>query len=335
MSQQIENEDYIRRYLLGELSEEEQEQTERRLLADEDYYQQVLIAEDELIYDFVCDELPEQEKASFRQRVLPVPKRRQDVKFARALRKYVRENTLPLAEAPAARTMRTSWLEPFAAFFRRPVVGFSLVAVLLLSLSLSVWTAIQNRRLQNQIAQLEAQKTLPPTPPQDAQEQLAVERQRNAELTNELGHEQELRASAERNLEVARKESQQATAPTAPPRASVAVVASFLLTSGASRDSGTGKKITLPRGAREIRLQLDLAANNYRSYRAALKTVGGQKELLSRRMLRARAGAKDMTVSINIPAKLLTQGDYQIQLSGETSTGQYEDVDVYYFRVAE
>jgi hypothetical protein len=335
MSRQIEDESYIRRYLLGELSEEEREQIERRLLADEDYYQQVLIAEDELIYDFVCDELPEQEKTTFRRHILPVPERREDVKFAGLLRKYVRENAPRVAETPTPGSGRTSWLEPFAAFFRRPAVGFSLAAAaaLLLAVSLSVWTAIQNRRLRNQIAQLEAQRTLPPPPPQDVQEQLAAERRRNANLTDELRREQEQRASVERDLEVIKKQTERTTAPESPRRTSVAAVVSFLLTPGASRDSGEVKRVSVPRDAREIRLQLDLAADNYPGYRAVLKTVGGQKELLSRETLRARVVGGRITVSMNLPAKILSRGDYQIQLSGKTSAGEYEDVDTYYFRV--
>jgi hypothetical protein len=336
MSQQIEDENYIRRYLLGELSEEEQEQIERRLLSDEGYYQQVLVAEGELVYDFVCDDLPEQEKTSFRQHVLPVPERREDVKFARGLRKYVRENAPHGAATPTIHRDRTSWLEPLAAFFRRPVVGLSLAAVLLLAISLSVWMAIQNRRFLNQIAQLEAQKTLPPAPPpQDLQEQLAAERQRSADLADELRRAQEQRASVERNLEVIKKQMERTTAPESPPRTSVAAVVSFLLTTGGSRDSGEGNKISVPRGAREIRLQLDLAANDYKSYRALLKTVDGQKELLSRKMLRAQAGRGGITVAVNVPAKLLSRGDYQIQLSGKNSTDEYEDIDKYYFRVVE
>jgi hypothetical protein len=335
MSQQIEDESYIRRYLLGEMSEEEREQVERRLLSDEDYFQQVLMAENELIYDFVCDELPEQEKMSFRQHVLPVPERREDMKFARVLRKYVRNNAPRVSETPIAQSVRTSWLEPFAAFFRRPVVGFSLAAALLLALSISAWTAIENRRLRNQIGQLESQKTLSSTTRQDLQEQLATERQRNADLTDDLRRQQEVSAIAERNLEAEKEQSRRAAVSGTTPRTSVATVVSFLLIPGGSRDSGEGNKIPVPRGAREIRLRLDLAANNYRRYLAALKTVEGQKELFARGMLRAHTDAKGTTVSLSVPTKFLHRGDYLIQLSGATSAGQYEDIDKYYFRVPE
>lgn len=213
-------------------------------------------------------------------------------------------------------------------------MGLSLAMALLLAVALSVWMALQNRKLRNQIPQPEAQKIQAPTPPpRDLQEQLTAEQRRNAELADELRREQELRASVERDLEALKQQPQRSSGP---PRTAMAAVVSFLLTPGASRSTGGEvKKITIPRGARAIRLQLDLAANSYRSYRAVLKTVEGPKELFVRGMLRSRVGARGASVWLSVPAKLLTRGDYQIQLSGETSTGRYENIDTYYFRVAE
>jgi hypothetical protein len=80
-------------------------------------------------------------------------------------------------------------------------------------------------------------------------------------------------------------------------------------------------------------LQLDLAADNYREYRAVLKSVEGQKALLSK-VLRARRTKGRIIASLNVPARFLSSGDYQIQLSGRNSAGEYEDIDTYYFRVA-
>ena len=332
MSRQIENTDQIRQYLLGELSEEEREGIEQRLLSDDDYYQQVLIAEEELAYDFARNELPDQDRIKFTRHALPVPEWRQEVKFARALSKYVEENGPRRAEAPAVSVERRSWLEPLAAFFRRPAVGFSLAAALLLSLALVAWTATRNRRLNDEVARLRAQSSPSPVEPQqDLQEQLATERLRNAELTDELRREQELRAGIEKDLQVAREQAG-VPAPT-PSRTGGPPVVGFLLTAGSVRDSGKMNTVRRFPDARVIRLDLDLAADEYQSYLAVLKAVGGQKELLSKKSLRARAGRDRVTVSVSLAASLLSRGDYQIQLSGLTPSGAYEDVETYYFRV--
>lgn len=331
MSQQLDNVDFIRRYLLGELSEQEQEQVEQRLLSDDDFYEQVRIAEEELIFDFVYDEMPTRDRARFTEHALPVPERRQDMRFARALRRYVAEHAQSKDEATFPGKERAPWLTPFAAFFRRPIIGFALATAFLLTLSLSIWMAIQNQRLRNQVVELQMRQLPTPTP-QDTQEQLASERRRNAELSAELQREQERRSSVERDLE-AMKEQEQRRSPSVPPTRTA--FASYLLTSGVTRDSGELKKIALPDAKRGIYLQLDLAANDYPSYRAVLKTVGGQKELLTKNMLRARTGGGRITVTLSLPANLLSRGDYQIQLSGVTAAGQSEAVDTYYFRVAE
>jgi hypothetical protein len=337
MNQQTENKDFIRRYLLGELSDEEQEEAEKRLLTDESFYQQVMIEEDELIYDFVIDDLPEDEKLSFRRHVLPVPERQQDIKFAKLLRRYVKENSTRVEASPAVLKGRGSWLEPIVAFFRQPAVGVALAAALLLVVALSVWTGIQNWRLQNQIAQLEAQKSLQPAAPQDLRDQLGAAQKEIAELKGELDKEQNLRASAEREVELARIQPQDANGSKPPRQISVATIASVLLTTGGVRGSGESdrNRVSVPRGVPEIPLDLDLAANDYRSYLAVLKPVDADRVLLSKGMLRARKSRTGLTVPIRVPAKLLTRGDYEIKLSGEISKGQYEDVSTFYFQVIE
>ncbi|HJU54259.1 MAG TPA: hypothetical protein VJ715_06800, partial [Pyrinomonadaceae bacterium] len=174
-----------------------------------------------------------------------------------------------------------------------------------------------------------------PGPPQDLQEQLAAERQRGTTLTEELRREQERHVKIVQELEAAREQVRRASVPgTETPRSGGATVRSFILTVGAVRGSGETNTIRLSPGVRVIQLRLDLAAQEYQSYRAVLKSIEGQKELLSRKMLRARNSRGRITVSMNLPAQLLSRGDYQIELGGETPAGEYEEVDTYYFRVA-
>lgn len=102
------------------------------------------------------------------------------------------------------------------------------------------------------------------------------------------------------------------------------------LTPGAVRDTGELKKVTLSPDTSEVRVRLDLAAGGHRSYRAALRTADG-REVWSARGLRA-AGTK--VVQVNIPARLLPPDDYEILLSGVTSSGETEELNSYYFRVS-
>jgi hypothetical protein len=332
MPQQTENNNLLRNYLLGELSEQEQEQVERRLLSEDDFYEELLMAEDELIDDFVGDHLGPPDKSKFSQRFLTVPELQQDVRFARVLRKHAAESIARGASEVRVEHAKPVRLSPFAAFFRRPVVGFALAAALLLAVGVGVLMTAENRRLRTQVEQLRTPQTPQPTPPDELQAQLTSERQRTEQLAAELQREQEQRADAERRLEVA-KLRQSPTPPRAEkPRSALATIV-LTLTPGMVRDEEGGqKKISVPSGTGRVRVQLDLADDDYRSYRAVLKTVEG-RVLFTEPNLRARVVGGRRIVSVNIPAQRLTPNDYRISLSGRDATGAYTELDTYNFRV--
>jgi hypothetical protein len=338
VSLQSGNRDSIKRYLLGDLSEQEREQVEQRLMSDDDLYEQLLVAEDELIDEYVSGELPEQERAKFSRHFLSVPELRQDVKFAAVLRKHALETAQETAqqEVVAPKPAAPARVSPFGWFgtlFMRPAFGASLAALLLAAVVLAAWLAAQNSQLKRQLGQLQARQSPTPEPAPDLQEQLASERLRNEQLSAELRRQQELLADESRKLQEVREaqgQQQAAGARTQTPRQGVAAFVALALTPGVVRDSGELKKVSLSPDTREVRVRLDLAAGGYSGYRAALRTADG-REVWTARGLRA-AGAK--YVQVNIPARLLKPDDYQILLSGVTSTGEVEELNSYYFRVS-
>jgi hypothetical protein len=303
-------------------------------MSDDDLYQQLLVAEDELIDEYVSDELPEQERAKFSRHFLSVPELRQDVRFAAALRKHALE-TAPqevVAREPAA-PARVSPFDWLRTLFVRPALGATLAAALLLAVVIAAWLAAQNSQLRRQLGELEARHTPAPARGPDLQERLASEQVRNEQLSAELQRQQERLAEESRKLqaaEAAQRRQQVAAERGQSQRPEVAAFVTLMLTPGAVREGGELKKISLSPAAREVRIRLDLSAGGYRSYRAALRTADG-RELWSARRLRA-AGAK--FVQVNIPARLLAPDDYQILLSGLTSSGEPEELDSYYFRVS-
>jgi hypothetical protein len=335
VSLQSGNIDSIRRYLLGDLSEQEREQVEQRLMSDDDLYQQLLVAEDELIDEYVSDELPEQERAKFSRHFLSVPELRQDVKFAASLKKHALETAqrdviAPKPAAPA-RISPFGWL---GTLFTRPAFGASLAALLLAAVVLAAWLATQNSQLKRQLGQLQATRQSPtPESTPGLQEQLASERLRNEQLSAELRRQQELLADESRKLQQVREtqgQQQSANARTQTTRQGVAAFVVLALTPGVVRDSGELKKVSLSPDTREVRVRLDLAAGGYRGYHAALRAADG-REVWTARGLRA---TRAKYVQVNIPAKLLKPDDYQILLSGVTSTGEVEELNSYYFRVS-
>src|SRR5512132_4115643 len=73
------------RYLLGNLTEDEQVQLENRAFADADYLGVLEAAEADLIDTYVRGELSQPDRRSFEFRFLTSPQRRSKVEFARAL----------------------------------------------------------------------------------------------------------------------------------------------------------------------------------------------------------------------------------------------------------
>jgi hypothetical protein len=319
------NGDSIRRYLLGGLSEQEREQVEQRLMADDDLYQRLLLAEDDLIEEYISGTLSERDQANFSRRFLQVPELRQDVRSIMVLRKYALETApqVPINHSPAAPPF--SPFDRLKKFFMRPALGVAFAAALLAAILVAVWLAAQNSQLRKEVEQLQARQMSQPTPQPGLREELAAERLRNEQLSAELLRQQELLAEESRKLQ----QAQSTLAPKHDSGSGLRAVFAFALGTGAVRESGELKKVSVPPDAREVRIRLDLAAADYRSYRAVLQTVEG-REVFPSRGLRASAG---MFLQLRIPAKLLTPGDYQIRLSGVSPSGEAEEIDSYYFRV--
>jgi hypothetical protein len=330
MSLRSRNDGSIRDYLLGDLSEQEFEQVEQRLMSDDDLYQQLLLAEDDLIDEYVADTLSDQERAKFSRRFLHVPELRRDVKSVMALREHALQTASRASARDSPVPQPFSLLNWLRKFFGRPTVGVAFAAALLAAVAVAVWLGTQNSRLRSQVEQLQARREPPPTPQSESAQQLAAERVRNEQLLAELRRQEALLAEQSQKPQPSREKPQPTPSSSpAPPSHGLAFIA-LNLTPGAVRDSGEWEKVSLSHAPRELRLRLDLAEANYRSYGAVLETVEGQ-EVFSLRGLRAGRG---MFVQLHVPTRLLRPGDYKVVLSGVNPPGAPEKIDSYYFRVS-
>jgi CHAT domain-containing protein/Tfp pilus assembly protein PilF len=158
----------IRRYLLGQLAEDEREQLEEKMMADNELFDRVLLAEDEMVEQYVQGELPESDRAGFEAAFLSTPEGRQQVTFAKALSRQVKDvspapdaeelvREEPVANEPIAVRPRTKdqltegpvpeerrlnrEVNP-AAWWRRPVLVPYLAAaaaVIVMGLGIGIW----------------------------------------------------------------------------------------------------------------------------------------------------------------------------------------------------
>lgn len=155
---QLESKDQetLKQYLLGNLSPEESAPVEERLLTDGDFYQELLILEDELVDQYLSGDQSSVERESFEAHFLLAPERQEKVRFSRTLKKFLHntlqehanENNVVEVPAPLAPVLvagRDSTRSPFFSFLsRNPILSYSLAAVVVLVIGAVTWMALKN-----------------------------------------------------------------------------------------------------------------------------------------------------------------------------------------------
>lgn len=123
-------------------------------------------------------------------------------------------------------------------------------------------------------------------------------------------------------------------APGLDPGQSQLATITLTLSPGTGRAVGSGEtaRANLSDGVGVLKLQLQVTEGSYQSYRASLLTDEGV-ELSSWEDLRVQPAAARTLIAIDVPAKLLTRGDYQVKLYGRAANGEFEALDSYSFRI--
>src|SRR5690348_11642157 len=109
MSLDRNDEQRIKSYLLGGLVQEEMRELEERLLREEEFANQVLLIEDELIEDYTLGELSDKERQQFEKYFLTTPRRRRKLLMVEGLRERASvRNARAIVERPREYTTTTA-----------------------------------------------------------------------------------------------------------------------------------------------------------------------------------------------------------------------------------
>ncbi len=310
------NDQFLTRYLLGELSEAERMRLEERLFADDEYFEQLSAVEYDLIDEYVRGELAPPEREVFERTFLTSPGRRQRVEFARSVLKTIAEAA---AEKPAGVMEARQESAPWWRFRQTsPALPFGLVTMLLAAVGIGTWLTIERRHLQTDLAQLQVERRNWQQQEDALRQEMAERRDREEGLTKQLQREQSERARLEQELAV--------KGPSKP------TFLAFVLSSLA-RDPGEPKELVIPSNIPTIQLKIDLEeGDHYQTHRAVLQTAEGH-EILNQTGLSARRISGGKAVILSVPVRVLTPGDYELQLRGLVASGTSEDIGYYYFRV--
>lgn len=316
----------VRRFFLGEMSEDERGAFEETFAADEELFEQMRVAEDELIEAYVRGTLAPSEREKFERGFLTTARRRDRVEFTRSMLGKLAGQGAEVVEAKktggAAAEKPSAW-DSIANFFKAPALAFG-TALALFVIFISAWLLLRNPS-RSEVAR----QSIPAPTVQKAQP--------GADDDSPSGGNISPRSNANARGEVPGDNNAPPTAKTettnrnqnpVPRKPSNGVVPVLALVAGAVRGGGVTPVLNLTQGTPGARLRLRLESQDYRIYRAAIVNPEGARVFRSGDLT-----AKGSTVSLFVPAGKLSPGDYLVKLSALNRQNEPESVADYALRV--
>jgi hypothetical protein len=304
--------DTLRKYLLGELDEPARLALDEQVVTDPATFDALALAEQALIDEYVDAGLSRTDRATFERQMSTLPQLHEKVRFARELRAHA-IGAQPAASRPSSvvasvDSSRLGRLPSTAILWaEHPFWTAAAALVLAALLGGNVWLARHQATQAGQLAQLTTQHE--------------QDRSRLQESSAAIRDLQARLASTERA-------SAQIGTPRLNPIPTAVPSPIFVLATGLLRSEGQLARVSIPEGAKVIRLQLPVAGADRREYRAVLFDAEGEECWT---IAKLHASGTPAAVVMTVAVDLLPPGDYRLQLmgAGEPAT----PVHTYSFRV--
>jgi hypothetical protein len=305
MKEDFLNDNLIERYLLGELSDQEQTELEGLLLNNESYRNQITAIEKELIDEYVRGELPPTKLRNFQQHFLVPESRRRQVQFSNAFMKVAERRTVAGVPSLSLSPHQNAWQSLKSRFVHRPhfALTFSAVALLLVVIGGAFLLMRTSKQPGEEQAQHQATPQVSPS----------IQKQATPELTPE--HRAQDQSSPSTN------------------KPSEPLIASLLLLPGTSRSAENRPQLAI--GSTTTRAQFRIlieSGDEYPTYSVELASSNG---ILVRRQtgLRATATRAGNVVTMTVPSQILPVGNYELTLKGINTSQAASPIGYYNFRV--
>ncbi|MCY7346317.1 MAG: hypothetical protein LH614_08880, partial [Pyrinomonadaceae bacterium] len=314
------------RFLLGKLTEAETIKIEEEYFGKNDHFENILIAENDLIDAYIKGGLSAEDKRLFENRLLLNSRQRQRVQFAETLVKYA--SGLPAAEDLNSAPAKSNWLSIFAQFFSaKPMLSYSFAVAVFIFFAGTIWLAVNNNSPQfphnNELA------GAPSTAETEIQKPASDAQFENQEPTNETitesGTVKDKLSVAERSLKANPNQSVPKSRTEKPKKSAAAIFSTIILPLGLTRDGGMSKAFEIPAKANFVNLQLKFEEGDFASYFAVLETAEG-RQIWSGKITKPAKNKNEKAVTATVPAHFLQKADYIITLKGLTKNGAYESV---------
>lgn len=326
----------IRRYLLGELDEQDRRQLEERLMTDDAFFDQVMITEEELAEEFADGSLVGTERKQAEQIFLSTSEGRQQINFNLALNRYISES---ISQSDANQTSPTPFVKPGRITFtdilrnQMPLVAMALAAMVLLA-ALSAWLVIRSWHAESQLDQLRADQRTTQQQITDLQRErdTAVQQRDTAvQQTDQLQRDNQSKQEENEKLKEQLALSTQPSGINASEE-----VASDLLRPGRSR--GSDDEITvvnITSATKTVRLNLRVPGTDFNRFRAEVEKEGSSAQPVPRRALTSNIRGSETRVTVKLSARSLTSGDYLLTLTPIVGNSSEQiDPNFYRFRIA-
>lgn len=296
------NEQTFRRFLLGEMTEEERSVFEEKFVADEDLFSALLVVEDELIEAYTRGFLSEKERTLFEKNFLTTTRRRERVSFTQSML-----GTLTAKQIESKKTSEQSESHSYVwqsvlAFFAHPYARFATAFAFIIIAFIALWFLVKNQKPEQQANQNppKVEPTVNPSPQTP-----------NNNTPPDIAHD-----------------NKNQNAPNVNQNTPPATIVTVILSAGGIRSGGSTQQLNLSNDTKTARLQLLIESTDYKTYRAEILNADGQVIFRTNELK-----PQKKSVTATVPAASLKNGDYIIKLYGQTADSASESVADYSLRI--
>lgn len=132
----------LRKYLLGDLADkEEMRRIEEKSMLDDDFDEQLSVAEDELVDEYLDGSLSAPERERFLNFFLISTERKEKLQFIRDLRKYAGNSPNAVPDAEQLSEEKKAFFN-WRALFAMPALRFAALALIVFGLGFAVWRVV-------------------------------------------------------------------------------------------------------------------------------------------------------------------------------------------------
>ena len=306
--------DLVTRFLLDELPEDERRQVELRFLSDNEFFEEVLSAEDALVDQYLLGSLDDEKRARARSLLECTREQQLNVEFTRELIALVKGSEISPATAPES--VPTLHGPIYAKLMNKaPMANWMRLCFATLLLLLISWIIYLHSRERT----LEATHKAAELSNKEIAARFSDEVRKNQTIVKELESEREQRKRAEEALAQAQ------------PDQPASIVSVLLMPSSLTR-SGDSKTVRIATKSDRIRLQLSLDdKSSYDEYSVQITTFEGGR--IWGPESRKAHEVKQGKLSLVLPGSIFPYDDYKIELKGRTDNGDFVPLADYTFKV--